>query len=185
MEHADSIRTRAEVGFRHAQGLRISGPAWHSKRFTGSARDGGPLTAHGRKLLAAPSRLGMALDRSHMSEEACLEALATYAAAIMASLANLQCLLPLSRLLSERVLTEVARRDGVLGVIPVHWALVANWRQQARETIPVDRVAEAIDGVCQIVGDARHVELGTDFDGGQGAECTPRGLRRLVGVHGR
>jgi membrane dipeptidase len=32
---------------------------------------------------------------------------------------------------------------------------------------------DAIDAVCQIAGDARHVAIGTDFDGGQGAEAAP------------
>ena len=31
----------------------------------------------------------------------------------------------------------------------------------------------SLDAVCQIAGDAAHVGLGTDFDGGQGAEAAP------------
>ena len=180
MENADSIRTTDEVGFWHEQGLRIIGPAWHSNRFTGSAIDGGPLTAQGRELLAAMGRLGMALDLSHMSEEACLEALATYTGPIMASHANPQRMVPIPRLLSDRVIAGVAQRDGVIGVMPVNWALVPNWRQRAREEITVDLVAEAIDIVCQIAGDTRHVGLGTDFDGGQGAECAPIGIETVA-----
>ena len=34
-------------------------------------------------------------------------------------------------------------------------------------------VAAAVDHVCQVVGDAAHVGLGSDFDGGFGAESTP------------
>lgn len=180
MENADSIRTSEEVGFWHAQGLRIVGPAWHSNRFAGSANDGGPLTTQGRDLLAAMGDLGMALDLSHMAEEACLEALASYPGPIIASHANPQRMVPMPRLLSDRVIAEVARRDGVVGVMPVNWALIPNWRQRAREEITVDLVAEAIDIVCQIAGDARHVGLGTDFDGGQGAECAPSGIETVA-----
>jgi membrane dipeptidase len=179
MENADSIRRPDEVGFWHEQGLRIVGPAWHSNRFTGSAVDGGPLTADGRELLSAMGRLGMALDLSHMSEEACLEALASYPGPIIASHANPQRLVPMPRLLSDRIIAEVAERDGVIGVMPVNWALVPNWRQRAREDINVDLVAEAIDMVCQIAGNTRHVGLGTDFDGGQGAECAPSGIETV------
>jgi membrane dipeptidase len=180
MENADSIRTPDEVDFWHEQGLRIIGPAWHSNRFTGSAIDGGPLTAEGRKLLAAMGRLEMALDLSHMSEESCLEALASYPGPIIASHANPQRMVPTPRLLSDRIIAEVAERDGVVGIMPVSWALVPNWRQRAREDITVDLVAEAIDIVCQIAGDVSHVGLGTDFDGGQGAECAPQGIETVA-----
>jgi membrane dipeptidase len=180
MENADSIRTPDEVSFWYGQGLRMVGPAWHSNRFTGSAVDGGPLTAEGRELLSAMGRLGMVLDLSHMSEEACLDALASYPGPIIASHANPQRMVPMPRLLSDRVIAGVAKRDGVVGIMPVNWALVPNWRQRAREDITVDLVAEAIDIVCQIAGDARHVGLGTDFDGGQGAECAPSGIETVA-----
>jgi membrane dipeptidase len=125
-------------------------------------------------------RLGMALDLSHMSEEACLEALTTYPGPIIASHANPQRMAPLPRLLTDRVIAEVAQRDGVVGIMPLSWALVPNWRQRAREEITVDLVGEAIDIVCQITGSARHVGLGTDFDGGQGAECAPIGIETVA-----
>src|SRR5262249_27376654 len=156
----DSIRTPEEVDFWYEQGLRIVGPAWHSNRYTGSTLDGGPLTEQGRELLTAMGRLGMALDLSHMAEEACLEALASYPGPIIASHANPQRMVALSRLLSDRIIAGVTERDGVVGVMPANWALVPNWRQRAREDITVDLVAEAIDIVCQIAGDTWHVGLG-------------------------
>jgi membrane dipeptidase len=180
MENADSIRTPDEVGFWYEQGLRMVGPAWHSNRYTGSTIDGGPLTAQGRELLAAMGHLGMALDLSHMSEEACLEALASYPGPIIASHANPQRMVAMSRLLADHIIAGIAERDGVVGVMPVNWALVPNWRRRPREDITVDLVAEALDIVCQIAGDTRHVGLGTDFDGGQGAECAPSGIETVA-----
>lgn len=180
MENADSIRTTDELDFWYEQGLRIVGPAWHTNRFTGSTMDSGPLTAEGRELLAAMGRRGMILDLSHMAEEACLEALVTYPGPVIASHANSQRMVPMTRLLSDRLMTEVIRRDGVIGIMPVNWALVPNWREKPRAEIGVDLVAEAIDIVCQAAGNARHVGLGTDFDGGQGAECTPDGIETVA-----
>jgi membrane dipeptidase len=86
----------------------------------------------------------------------------------------------MARLLSDRLITEILARDGVIGIMPVNWALVPDWRQCPRSAIGVDRVAEAVDLVCQLAGDARHVGLGTDFDGGQGAECAPMGLETVA-----
>ena len=37
-------------------------------------------------------------------------------------------------------------------------------------------IADAIDYVCQITGSAAHVGIGTDLDGGFGAEAIPDGL---------
>jgi len=34
--------------------------------------------------------------------------------------------------------------------------------------------------VCQIAGDAQHAGLGTDFDGGFGAESTPAGIDSIA-----
>jgi membrane dipeptidase len=180
MENADSIRTPAEVGFWYEHGLRIIGPAWHSNRYTGSTRDGGTLTDQGRALLAEMGSRHMILDLSHMAEEACREALATYPGPIIASHANPQRLVSMARLLSDRLITEILARDGVIGIMPVNWALVPDWRQYPRSAIGVDRVAEAVDVVCQLAGDTRHVGLGTDFDGGQGAECAPMGLETVA-----
>jgi membrane dipeptidase len=40
----------------------------------------------------------------------------------------------------------------------------------------LDDVVAAVDHVCQVVGDADHVGLGSDFDGGFGADSTPESL---------
>src|SRR5207248_1625931 len=39
-----------------------------------------------------------------------------------------------------------------------------------------DDVVRHIDHICQLAGDARHVGIGTDFDGGFGAEAIPAEL---------
>lgn len=75
MENADPIREPGEVVFWAEQGIRLIGPAWHANRYSGDTRDGGTLTSLGRQLLAEMAGLGLTLDLTHMSEEACLEAL--------------------------------------------------------------------------------------------------------------
>jgi membrane dipeptidase len=41
-------------------------------------------------------------------------------------------------------------------------------------------VVDAIDTVCELTGDVRHVGLGTDFDGSQGAESAPTELDTIA-----
>ena len=174
IENADVIRTPAEVGYWYEQGVRLVGPAWHTNRYTGGSNDPGPLTDLGRELLAEMGRLGMILDLSHMADEACREALERYDGPIVATHANPRRLVPIPRLLGDDVIRGVAAHDGVVGAMPLNWALDPTWlRHRRKEAVPLDRVVDAIDAICQIAGDARHVGLGTDFDGGQGAETAP------------
>jgi len=41
-------------------------------------------------------------------------------------------------------------------------------------------VAEQADHICQLAGDAAHVGIGTDFDGGFGLQSTPRELDSIA-----
>ena len=59
-----------------------------------------------------------------------------------------------------------------MGVIPFNVMLEDGWgRDDPR--LPLSRVVEAMDHVCQVVGHARAVGLGSDFDGGFGLEAVP------------
>ena len=42
--------------------------------------------------------------------------------------------------------------------------------------MPLSRVLDVIDHVCQVTGSAAHVGLGSDFDGGFGTEAIPAEL---------
>jgi membrane dipeptidase len=177
MENADPIREPGEVAFWAEQGIRLIGPAWHANRFSGNTTEGGPLTSLGRELLKEMGHLGLTLDLTHISEEAALEALETYAGGVVATHAHSQRSVPSPRLLSDRVIEGIVARGGVVGVLPLNWALDASWQpSHGKRAVKLAAVVDAIDLVCQIAGDARHVGLGTDFDGGQGSEATPEEL---------
>jgi membrane dipeptidase len=181
MENADPIRDPDEAAFWAEQGVRLIGPAWHANRYSGDTRDGGPLTELGRRLLSEMGRLGLVLDLTHMSEEACLEALASYEGAVVATHAHSRRTAAISRLLSDAVIEGVVARRGVVGILPFDWALDPSWRLDKRpDAVSLDAVVEAIDAVCQIAGDAAHVGIGTDFDGGQGAEAAPAELDTIA-----
>jgi membrane dipeptidase len=180
MENADPIREPGEVALWAEQGIRLIGPAWHANRYSGDTKDGGPLTSLGRQLLAEMADLGLTLDLTHMSEEACLEALDSYEGAIVATHAHSRRTAAKARLLSNRVIEGVVAHDGVVGVLPLNWALT-EWRpSDGKVAVTLDAVVEAIDAVCQIAGDVAHVGLGTDFDGGQGAEAAPAELDTIA-----
>lgn len=179
MENADPIREPAEVGFWHEQGLRMVGPAWVSNRYTGSTRDASPrrdqpLTNLGRELLAEMERYDIVLDLSHMSDEACLEALDIYTGPVIASHANPRRMVEMYRLLDDEVIRKLAERDGIIGLMPLNWALDPTWKEHRdKARVTLDRFVDAVDAACDLTGSVRHIAIGTDFDGGQGAECAP------------
>jgi membrane dipeptidase len=184
IENADLIRSPDELDFWHAQGVRLIGPAWHTNRYTGSSMTGDPLTDLGRSLLDKMQELGMVLDLTHMSDAACREALDRYGGPVVAThtaprrlgMGEKQWGHPLlaHRLLADDVMETLIARDGVIGIMPANWALDPEWkRSKTKEDIHLTAVVDAIDMVCQTAGDALHAAIGTDFDGGFGAEATP------------
>jgi membrane dipeptidase len=191
MEGGDGVREPAELPEWYELGVRALGPAWAGTRYSGGTREPGPLTLDGRALLEAMADLEMSLDLSHMPEEAALESLDRYPGTILVSHGNARALLDGSpipeRHLTDLVIRRVAERDGVIGIVPYNRFLKGGWVvEDGRAVVPLDRVVQQIDYICQRVGDAGHVGLGSDFDGGWGLAMTPEGLDsvadlRLIG----
>ncbi|RME90749.1 MAG: peptidase M19, partial [Anaerolineae bacterium] len=177
MEGAEGVRSPDELGEWWEEGLRIIGLAWAGTRFCGGTREPGPLTEEGRALLNAMAEVGFALDLSHMDEAAALEALDLYPGTVIASHANPAALLPgveSNRHLSDRLIRGIIERDGVIGIVPFNAFLVPDWRKgDSRQKVTLERVVAHIDYICQMAGDARHVGIGSDFDGGFGVQSVP------------
>lgn len=181
MENADPIREPQEVAWWAEQGIVMVGPAWHDNRFTGDTKSGRPLTPLGRQLLSEMDHFGVALDLTHMSEAACLEALERFEGAVAATHAHSRRTVDLDRLLSDQVIEGIMARDGMIGVLPINWALDPEWeRGRDKRCVTLAKVVDAIDHVCQIAGDASHVGIGSDFDGGQGSEAVPAELDTIA-----
>jgi membrane dipeptidase len=172
------VRDPGELDEWWEMGVRIIGPAWAGTRFCGGTHDPGPLTKDGYGLLEGMGSLGFGLDLSHMDEQAALQALDVYPGTILASHSNAAALLKgveTNRHLSRQVIQGLIERDGVIGIVPLNGFLVPGWRpKDGRQLVSLEHVAAQIDHICQIAGDARHVGLGTDFDGGYGVQSTPR-----------
>jgi membrane dipeptidase len=185
MEGGEAIADPSELEEWFQGGLRAIGPAWVSTRFTGGTLEPGPLTDDGRELLDAMADLGMILDLSHMAEDAVLESLDRYPGVLIASHSNVRALLPGSdkpdRHLSDPVIQGIAEREGVIGIIPYNCFLLGGWMPgDPRHLVTIDHVIAQIDYICQRIGDARHVAIGSDFDGGFGLDKIPIGLDSIA-----
>jgi membrane dipeptidase len=184
MEGAEGVRSPAELEEWYARGLRLIGPAWAGTRFCGGTREPGPLTEEGYALLEGMAEFGFILDLSHMDEKAALQALDSYPGAIVASHANALALLKGStsnRHLSDRVLRGLLDRNGMTGIVAYNRFLQAGWKRgDRRDLVNLQQVAAQIDYVCQMAGDARHVGLGSDFDGGFGWQSVPAEINTIA-----
>jgi membrane dipeptidase len=180
MENGDPIREPAEVSSWRAQGVRIVGPAWQGTRYCGGTHAPGPLTDLGRALMPALSRAGMILDISHMAEESFWQALDLFDGQVIASHSNCRVFVAESRAdrhLSDAMIRALVSRGGVIGMVLYNAFLAAEYvTGDPKEPYGIDRLLRHIDHICQITGDARHVAIGSDLDGGLGREQIPREL---------
>ena len=182
MEGADPIIRPQDLERWYERGLRIVGPSWLAgTRYAGGDASGGPLTDDGIQLLRMMMDFNLVLDVSHLSEQACLQAIDRYDGPVIASHANPRKLVSGNRQLSDDMIKAVLERDGVMGILPINSMLKEGWKRGDRkDAVTVADVAGAMDYVCQLAGDAQHVALGTDFDGGFGAESAPAELDTIA-----
>lgn len=177
LEGAECIEDPRELEEWVECGLRIVGPVWSGVRYCGGSREPGGFRPEGYKLLEVMADLGLTLDLSHMNEESALVALDRYEGPIIASHSNAAALLDgdvAKRHLSDLVLRRLIERDGIVGVLPFNKFLVRDWSNtDPKEKVRLVDLVAHIDHICQIAGDARHVGIGTDFDGGFGWAAVP------------
>lgn len=184
MEGADPIEEPAQVAQWYDRGVRIIGPAWSATRYAGGTGEPGPLTSLGHRLLGEMALLHMILDLSHMAEQAYLEAIDSFPGPTIASHSNPRKFIPSDRGLSDEMIHLLAQRDGVIGIVPFNRFLKPEWNTgDPRHLVSTQFVVDAIDYVAQLTGSSSCVGLGTDFDGGFGAESIPCEMDTIADLH--
>jgi membrane dipeptidase len=177
MENAEPIIEPRQFEEWYARGIRIVGPAWQGTRYCGGTGQPGPLTSLGRELLEVMASFNAVLDLSHMAEDAYLEAVDRYEGVIIASHSNPRRFRSTDRHLSDEMIRRLAERDGVMGIVMFNQFLSDDYHKgDPKSKLPMSVPLDAIDYICQLTGSANHVGIGTDFDGGFGAESIPDGL---------
>ncbi|MEZ5072865.1 MAG: membrane dipeptidase [Bacteroidales bacterium] len=185
LEGADSLVSMKHLEQAHADGLRAIGPAHYGPGVYANGTDGsGRLNAKGRELLAHMDRLGMILDVTHLNDEAFYHALDLYQGRIWASHNNCRALVDHNRQFSDEMILELIRREAVIGVALDAWMMVPGWiRGQSdplKRNVSLEIVADNIDRICQLAGNARHAGIGSDLDGGYGTEQCPHDLDTIA-----
>jgi len=183
MEGADPIRRPDELHWWVEHGLRGVGLAWGAgTRYAGGDHNPGPLSDEGRALVDAMADYNLLLDISHLWEDGAAQVLDRYPGPIVATHANPRAFVDIPRLLSDDMIRRLADRGGVIGVVAYNRFLDPQW-YPGRPRVPLARLVEAIDYICQTVGSAAAVGIGSDLDGGFGLESAPAGLGSVADLY--
>lgn len=172
LEGADPLRTPQDVSEWFNAGLRIVGLAWKRTRLAGGTGDPGPLTPAGIDLVRELDRFGIIHDASHLAEQSFWQLLDLTAGPMIASHSNCRAIVPTDRQLSDDMIRAIVKRGGVIGINFFDKFLLPPAEMGKRRATLAD-VVRHIRHICDLAGDAMHVGLGTDMDGGLGREQIP------------
>lgn len=183
MEGADGIVDEGQIPQWWDEGLRVVSLCHYgvSSYAHGTQAPGG-LTPRGGPFLRAMERQGLMLDVSHLAEAAFWEALDGFGGRALATHNCCRALCDHDRQLDDRQLKALVERDGVIGVAFDDWMLSPQWDREAQDNtgITLETVADHIDHVCQVAGNADHAAIGTDLDGGYGKEQSPADMDTIA-----
>ncbi len=185
LEGADSILTPAHLERSYADGLRALGPAHYGDgRYSPGTGAAGGLTTIGRDLLMEMSRLDMILDVTHLTDEAFWESLELWDGPLWASHNNCRAIVPHQRQFSDDQIKVILEREGVIGMAFDAWMMHTNWvrgtTKPKQAGVNIERIVMHVDHICQLAGNANHVGIGSDLDGGFGTEQCPYDLDSIA-----
>ena len=185
LEGADSLITIDYLEKAHAYGLRALGPAHYGLgRYANGTDATGKMNQNGMGLLKKMASLNIILDATHLCDDAFWQAMTHFDGAIWASHNNCRALVNHNRQFSDAQIKELIQRNAVIGAAFDAWMIVPNWVR--KESTPlsmmcnIERVIDHIDHICQLAGNALHVGIGSDLDGGFGNEQCPYDLKTIA-----
>jgi membrane dipeptidase len=186
MEGADPILTPEQAIEWFEKGLRCVGLAHYGQGpyAMGTGSEGG-VTAAGFELLKEFQKLGMIVDLTHTAEPGFFQVLHKYDGPVHASHNMCRSLVPADRQFSDEQIRALLNRDAVIGMALDAWMLTPGWTigTSKPDQVSITAVADHIDHICQIAGNAKHVGIGSDLDGGFGTEQTPHDLNSIADLH--
>ncbi len=175
MECADPVLDPGQIFEWHENGLRAIGITHYGpNRYGGGTRSEAGLAMEAVPLLKNIEELGIALDMTHLSDRAFWQVAERFGGRVLASHQNARKFCDWQRQFSDPMIKFVIDRDGVLGMAFDAIMLQPGWvRGVSQPEVTMERVADNIDHICQMAGNARNVGIGSDLDGGYGSDQTP------------
>jgi len=183
MEGADPIIEPEEIDLWWNEGLRSLILAHYG---TGHYADGtgceGGLTKKGEQLLAEMQRVGMIMDVTHTTDRSFEEAMDRFGGPVMASHSNCRTLAPRQRQLNDEQINTLIQRGCVFGISMDAWMIAKQWTrgETSNANLSLAAVIDHMDHYCQLAGNASHVAIGSDLDGGFGAAQRPKDVGSIA-----
>ena len=185
LEGADSLVTLDNLHTAYEYGLRAVGPAHYGPgRYANGTDATGHLNEQGKNLLREMDKLNMILDCTHLCDDAFWDALEIFTGPVWASHNNCRALVNHNRQFSDDIIKALIERGAVIGGAFDAWMIVPGWVRG--KSLPqqmdctMEKVIDHLDHICQLAGNANHVGLGTDLDGGYGKEQSPYDLDTIA-----
>ena len=185
LEGADSILSMEHLEMAYSNGLRAIGPAHYGPgRYAQGTNASGGLGKMGRQLVQKMEQLNIILDATHLCDESFWEALEHNHGPVWASHQNARALVNHNRQFSDEQFKALIERKAVIGMPLDAWMMVPNW-ERGKSTpesmnVSLNTMIDHLDHICQLAGNAQHVGLGTDLDGGFGTEQCPKDLKTIA-----
>jgi membrane dipeptidase len=186
MEGADPIVDVADLRSWWDRGVRGIGLTYGDTKYGTGVGGGsetfkrGGLTRAGLSLLELMAETGFFWDVSHLTEEGVWEGLGVCPTRVCASHANARALTPTDRHLSDVVISELASRGGVIGIVLYNGFLEPRWLRDRSIVVTVeDHVRRHAEHIAGVAGWA-HVGVGSDLDGGFGAGAIPAEIHTIA-----
>ena len=169
------------------------GPAHfgHNTYIHGTFSEGG-LKPPARPLYAAMREAGMILDITHMADQAVWESLDLWDGPVMASHCTCRALVNGQRHLSDDMIRELIRREGIIGLVfcqyfidpDVAWEK-ARFGGEYTAKYGMDGLVPHVEHIAELAGGSLdNIAIGTDMDGGFGAELTPTDVDTIADLQG-
>jgi membrane dipeptidase len=200
IENADPIRSPEELGWWIERGIVAIGMAWTKpSRYAGGNGTQTGITDLGRALVREMDRLRIVHDASHLSDRALGELFDLTGRPIMASHSNCRELLAgtsaarqaigasghgvpievlVQRHLTDDQIRQIVSRGGVIGLNLYSRFLESKSTGSGRAPLEsairhIEHTCEVAAGIPGLTNPRHHVGLGSDMDGGFGADRLP------------
>jgi membrane dipeptidase len=185
LEGADSLISLEHLEIAHAYGLRAVGPAHYGPgRYANGTDATGKMGQMGIDLLHKMESLKLILDATHLCDDAFWQAMDHFSGAVWASHNNCRALVNHNRQFSDEMIKVLIERGAVIGAAFDAWMIVPNWERRVSKPremgCNLDQLVRHIDHICQLAGNAQHVGIGSDLDGGYGTEQSPYDLDTIA-----
>lgn len=187
LEGADSIVDLSYLETAYNYGLRAIGPAHFGPgRYAFGTGSNGGVTTKGKELLKEMKSFNFILDMTHLCDESFWQAVNTYKGPIWASHNNCRALANTPRQFTDDQLKILIDRGAVIGAVMHCGMIVNNWQKGVSDPrangVNLERVIDHMDHICQLAGNANHIGIGSDIDGGFGKEESPYDLETIADV---